>query len=86
MCRFQSHVRVDAAETHCADSRAQARAGGEEFALFESAEGRLLSLQFFVRLITANCRRQDLRAERHRRFDQTGDAGGGLCVADDGFD
>jgi hypothetical protein len=39
-----------------------------------------------VRFITRNGWRQDLRAECHRRFDQTGDAGGGLGVADDGLD
>jgi len=86
VCRFQSHVRVDAAETHRADTGAQVRRCGEEFALFESAECRPIFLEFFVRIITADCWRKDLGAECHRRFDQTSDACRGLGMADDRFD
>ena len=39
-----------------------------------------------VRLLAAGRRRQHLRVDGHRGLDQTGDAGGGLGVADVGLD
>jgi len=43
-------------------------------------------IQFFMRFITTNRWRQDLRTKRHRRFDQTRHSGSSLRVTDDRLD